>query len=186
VIEVPRLGQLLVAPAGNADRILKLRDDAATWLVSQGIRQWLPGEVTHDQLLARITSGSLFVARLAGDVIGTITVTWSDPLIWGTTNHPAGYIHNLVIDRRYAGVGLGLALLRWSEDLILSTGPELARLDCVRTNAKLRSYYERAGYKLVGFKGFDLPGAFDTALYEKSLVATASQFPLSATKPTSA
>ena len=171
-IEVPRLGRVLVTAAKNADcdRVLELRDDAASWLVSQGIRQWLPGELTRDQLLGRITSGSLFVARLEEEVIGTITVTWSDPLIWGTTNHPAGYIHNLVIDRRYAGVGLGLALLRWSEDLIRRTGHELARLDCVRTNTKLRSYYERAGYSLVGYKAFDAPGAFDTALYEKKLV----------------
>jgi hypothetical protein len=54
-----------------------------------------------------------------------------------------------------------------------------ARLDCVRTNTRLRAYYESAGYHRVGYRHFEhevseaLGGlvSADSALYEKVLTA---------------
>jgi hypothetical protein len=59
----------------------------------------------------------------------------------------------LVIDRRYAGTGLGLKVLRSAEQHV-GNGREMARLDCVGTNDQLRRYHRAAGYREVRERSF--------------------------------
>ena len=103
-----------------------------------------------------------------GNPIGSVTLVWTDPFIWGDRNAPAGYIHMLMVDRAHAHCGLGRSLLGWAEQRITRSGHRRARLDCVRTNMDLRAYYEDAGYVLVGDREFEgnIPSV---ALYEKVL-----------------
>lgn len=65
--------------------------------------------------------------------------------MWGEMAEPAGYVHMLMVDRNLAGHGIGRAMLSWAEQLIADSGRRLARLDCVRSNRRLRTYYESAG-----------------------------------------
>ena len=119
----------------------------------------------------------MFVVECADAVVGSVTVSWSDPFVWGMQNEPAGYIHQLMVSRDHAGQGLGSALLAWTEDVVRLSGRALARLDCVRSNQRLRTYYEERGYRFVRYQDFGgqpsplLSGAVpaETALYEKAL-----------------
>ncbi len=91
-------------------------------------------------------------ARHEGTTVGSVTVVWADPFIWGDRAERAGYVHMLMVGRAYAHVGLGRGLLDWAERKITRTGRQRARLDCVRNNAVLRAYYEAAGYVVVGYR----------------------------------
>lgn len=161
----------------DAKEILRLRDDLATWMTERDIDQWRAGEMPLAWISGCAEQGSLFVVRHDGNLVASVTLAWSDPLIWGPQDEPTGYIHMLMVDRAYAGHRLGRSLLDWAEGHIARAGIHLARLDCVRTNLDLRTYYEDAGYRLVGYKDFDhaertilgdkIPA--ETALYEKPL-----------------
>jgi len=84
----------------------------------------------------------------------------------------AGYIHNLIVARSFAGQGLGRRLLQWAEDHVAASGRSLARLDCVVSNGELRHLYESAGYHWVSDREFPAEsGLRPTALYEKTLRA---------------
>jgi GNAT superfamily N-acetyltransferase len=75
-----------------------------------------------------------------------------------------------MVDRAFAGHGVGRALLGRCEAQIRGQGKQLSRLDCVLINDRLRRYYEQAGYVLVGYESFpEIPWANDVALYEKDL-----------------
>lgn len=80
--------------------------------------------------------------------MGTVTIQWSDEEIWGQMPEDAGYIHQMVIRRAFAGQELGLKLLGWAEKRVASRGKQFARLDCWSENPKLCAYYEQAGYIL--------------------------------------
>lgn len=56
--------------------------------------------------------------------------------------------------RRGAPAGTGRALLAHAEERVTAAGRALCRLDCVSTNPRLRAYYERAGYTVVGEQPF--------------------------------
>lgn len=147
-----------------------LRDEAADWLLAQGINQWHSGErpVSWDQ-----PGHELFVLRHGPDIAGTVTILWEDPFIWGEQPGAAGYIHNLVVARPYSGQSLGRRLLQWAEDHIASSGRSVARLDCAKANLKLRELYESVGYHWVRDELFPELGADrGVALYEKTVMAS--------------
>jgi protein-tyrosine phosphatase len=146
--------------------VLHLRDTATDWLLSRGVDQWHRGERTEADLAANAAAGELFVVRHAGIVTAAVVVQHADEPIWGPDDGRAGYLHTLVIDRAYAGTGLGRRLLAAAEELIIAAGRPLARLDCVTRNLALRAYYRSAGYTEVGQR--DLPYGTAT-LFEKPL-----------------
>lgn len=165
-------GYLEVRPAvaEDAEDVLSLREDLTSWLCQQGIAQWSQGDVPLGWIERAIAEGSVHVVRRDGVLAASVTVRWEDPLVWPEAAEPAGYIHMLMVSREFAGSGLGRQLLGWAEELIRLSGLHRARLDCVRTNGRLRTYYKTAGYRLVGYKEFaELEWAKPTALYEKLL-----------------
>lgn len=60
------------------------------------------------------------------------------------------YLHRLVVDRRYSGLGLGPSILAWIEDGVRFEGKDRIRLDCIEWNTKLNEFYASNGYEFVG------------------------------------
>jgi GNAT superfamily N-acetyltransferase len=69
--------------------------------------------------------------------------------------------------RAYAGRGIGRAILRWAEDQVTSRDRIYLRLDCLADNAKLRAYYEDAGFLHIGEKTWEDALSWRSSLYEK-------------------
>jgi ribosomal protein S18 acetylase RimI-like enzyme len=158
------------AEPSDARAVVQLRDAAAEWQRSLGIKQWAPGEVTEPQLADRAHAGELFVVRRRQEIIAAVRLQWGDDAVWGVSPPEAGYIHGLMIDRRHSGTGLGRGVLAWAETEIASRGKNVARLDCVESNGALRAYYRRAGYAEVGRKSFAPESGWNpVTLFEKHL-----------------
>ena len=154
----------------DARAVVRLRNAAAEWQLSQGIRQWTPGEVTEVQFANRARAGELYVVRRGQDIIAAVLLQWDDEIVWGVRPPEAGYIHGLVIDRRHSGFGFGRSVLASAETHIASQGRRIARLDCVESNNPLQSYYTRAGYLEVGRNSFaSRSGWRPVTLFEKHL-----------------
>ncbi|MDQ1511160.1 MAG: hypothetical protein QOG50_3004 [Actinomycetota bacterium] len=166
------LGPLVVTrvTVTQAPVVRALRDELASWMLQRGIRQWSPGDLPDEWIEVCIGFGAVFLVSHDDRLVGSVTVVWEDPLIWGARPESAGYIHMLMVDRDFAGHGIGRLILEWAERSIVATGRHLVRLDCVHDNQPLRAYYENAGYHFVGSKTFpDLAWAGVAALYEKQL-----------------
>jgi len=161
------------AVATDADAVFRLRTDLTEWLCGRGVEQWEPDDIALGSVQDAIAAGHVHVVERDGVLLASVTVTWEDPLVWdepGGTDDGVGYIHMLMVGRAWAGRGIGRDLLAWAEGHIAGRPRPLARLDCVRSNDRLRAYYEHAGYRLVGFKDFPaITWARETALYEKRL-----------------
>ncbi|MDV6271185.1 GNAT family N-acetyltransferase [Rhodococcus globerulus] len=100
----------------DAAPILQMRHAAEDWLVERGIDQWRPREISLATVREQIDRGEFVVACYAsnGPVVAAIRLMWSDPAIWRQDDAFVGYVHGLVIDRDYAGRGLGRHLLEWA------------------------------------------------------------------------
>jgi hypothetical protein len=57
-------------------------------------------------------------------------------------------------------------MLEFAEDLVLSEGGRVLRLDCQTVNLQLNRYYENLGYLCVGTR---VDGAYEGNLMEKPL-----------------
>ncbi|MFF7729809.1 GNAT family N-acetyltransferase [Streptomyces sp. NPDC008001] len=162
------------AGARDLARLVRLRDDAARWQITRGIDQWKPGQLGEEHFRARIEEGEVWFAALGADgpVAGAWELWWDDPAAWGPQPPTAGYVHRLMTDRRTAPPGTGLRMLAEAERRIAAAGRTSCRLDCLANNARLRAYYEAAGYTVVGeqsSKDGGLGNPYAVTLLEKRL-----------------
>ncbi|MER7174974.1 GNAT family N-acetyltransferase [Streptomyces mesophilus] len=133
--------------------LVGLYDGAARWMRESGIDQWKPGEKSEDHFRLRIKEGEVWIAYAQGEVAGAYELWWEDEPAWGEQPPVAGYVHRLMTARS-APAGTGRALLTHAEQRVAAQGRALCRLDCVSSNPRLRTYYERAGYTVVGEQPF--------------------------------
>jgi ribosomal protein S18 acetylase RimI-like enzyme len=166
--------RVTAATVEHAPAVRELRNDLARWMLKREIAQWSPGEMSLEWIETCISWGAVHVVTRGEDLVGSVTVVWDDPLVWGRQPPDAGYIHMLMVHPMFRGHGTGRSILGWAEALIRDAGRPLARLDCARTNRALRTYYEDLGYRFVAHKPFPgLEGAGEGTLYQKVLAPDA-------------
>jgi Acetyltransferase (GNAT) family len=124
------------------DDVLSVLDEAAGWLEARGISQW-PARFEAAWVQEALSRGETWLVEVGGKVAGTVTVDWSDRL-WADVAGTAGYVHRMAV-RRWA-TGLGAVILGWAADSARQRGVDALRLDCVKSNDRLRSYYEARGF----------------------------------------
>lgn len=147
---------LRLAVSGDLDTVVELVREAAGWLASKGIDQWQkpwPDLAGHrERILNDLFKGKTWLLHDGKTTVATITVDTDEPLdaeercVWPTeeSRQPALYIRRVIVRRRYAGLGLGAALMDWAADVAQKDhGVELIRTDVRTTNVKLHVYYER-------------------------------------------
>ncbi|MER7958534.1 GNAT family N-acetyltransferase [Streptomyces sp. NPDC096030] len=134
----------------DLDRLVGLFDTAAGWMVRNGIDQWKPGDKNAEHFRARMATGEVWLMARDGRAVGAYELWWEDEPAWGPQPPVAGYVHRLMTDREAAPSGAGRALLAHAEERIAAGGRAVARLDCLTSNPRLRTYYEAAGYTVVG------------------------------------
>ncbi|MER7378714.1 GNAT family N-acetyltransferase [Streptomyces lanatus] len=166
---------LRVRRAGEADLavLVRLRDDAARWMLNRGITgQWRPGELDQGHFRRVMAEGEVWLAEAGGRVAGAWELWWEDEAAWGPQPPVAGYVHRLMVDRDVAAPGTGKLLLGAAERRVAEAGRTCVRLDCLAGNAQLNAYYRNAGYRVVGHKaGKPQPGGAPKSftLLEKGL-----------------
>jgi len=140
-----------LAGPGDLKPVLQIYHDVGTWLHdAKGIADQWPREMPEDEALRMIHSNSLYLAVLNGEVAGAVQITRSGGEVWAGPEGDALYLHSLAVCRRFAGKGLGRAMLDWACILARSHGKGLLRLDCMYENPALREYYCQAGFLLLG------------------------------------
>lgn len=137
----------------DAPQLVRLRDSLALWMLARGIDQWKPSEKDETHFRTRMAEGEVWLAYTGDELAGAYELWWTDEAAWGPRPADAGYIHRLMTTPHLAPPGTGKALLAHAESRITAKGLSYARLDCLASNPRLRTYYEKAGYTVVGEQG---------------------------------
>ncbi|BCY13586.1 GNAT family N-acetyltransferase [Actinoplanes sp. L3-i22] len=165
----PRLAGPTDLPA-----IVDLIDEASSWLATKGTDQWArpwPSPAGRD---ARIRQGlrdrATWIIREGDFAAATVTVQRTGAgFLWTPEElaQPAVYVHRLIVARKYAGQGLGAALVDWaSESAARSYGARCTRIDVWTTNTALHGYYKNIGFDFVRYA--NVPGYPSSALFERT------------------
>lgn len=142
-----------LAGENDAAALVRLRDDAARWMLARGVTgQWRPGQLGEEHFRRVMARGEVWLAEAEGRVAGAYELWWDDEDAWGPQPPVAGYVHRLMVDRAHARPGTGRLLLRAAERRVAAAGRAWVRLDCLAANPRLNSYYLNAGYQVVGHK----------------------------------
>lgn len=141
------------------------------WLKEKGISQWeefIRGE-GMDSVREAILSGITYMVEDAeGEMVAIFNLSdeqndW-DIKMWGIRTDGAYYLHKLAVAKAYHHKQIGRHVLNWVDtNIALENG--CVRLDCVAENNVLNQFYQRAGYRHVGY--YKMEGQLFSK-YEKS------------------
>jgi len=148
------------AQTDDIERYLAFLELVAEWLSARGIEQWTPGNfwLSRDYYADSIQKGEVYLARESDQIIGTLRVLLSEPLVWHDVAADDGiYIYNLAVNRAQSGRNLGAYFLNWAGEYARAINRRYVRLDCVAGNAFLREYYMRHGFAERGEIGVTYP-----------------------------
>lgn len=165
--------QIVLAQADEAETVLDILSEAASFIQLLGIDQW-PDRFPKDLIDKGIGSTEIWLAKAKETPVGTFALTWSDPDIWPNVSDDAGYLHRLATKRAYSGNSLGAYMIKHAEQEVTRRRKSFLRLDCIDENPGLNEYYRIAGFELVGhwqgpWKGtFRLMNLYQKEIHDKS------------------
>lgn len=93
--------------------------------------------------------GDTHVAWLGDVPVATLSLLWSDEMMWGRQPPVAAYVHQLAIRDGYRGLGIGAEVLNWAGGRAAESHRSLLRIDFPPENDGLRRYYRRIGFEWV-------------------------------------
>jgi GNAT superfamily N-acetyltransferase len=160
--------QIRQALPGEARVVEDILLEASAWVDALGVVMWEEGELDAARIAAEVAAGQFLIADVDGEAAGVIRFQLEDRLFWPDLPSPneSAFVHRLAVRRRYKGQGVSDALLAWSVDRARALGKRHLRLDCDESRPKLRTLYERFGFR---FHSFRQVGAYYVARYEYPL-----------------
>jgi GNAT superfamily N-acetyltransferase len=137
----------------DVKKVLSLLVGAAEWLQSKGTTQWdyyiTDLEGNTDEVIESIYKQNTYLLENDSESIATITLEdnpndW-DRDVWGeeADQKDVAYLHRLVVNRSFAGQGIGDALMEWAKEDVSHRGKNYIRFDCLNSNEGLNNYYQR-------------------------------------------
>jgi RimJ/RimL family protein N-acetyltransferase len=146
------------AQPGDLRHVVDILSEAGAWAKARGVERWWPVPFPEAWVRPGVERGEVVVAESRSQLVGTLTLTREDRLMWGEQPPIAGYVHRVAIRREFARQGLGGSLLAWAASEVQRWGRSRLRLDCLSTNESLVKYYRNQGFSEVGRVRGNIPG----------------------------
>lgn len=144
-----RLSELSVA--------LQLLKEAAEWLQTKNTKQWNFWINPPAEKIAWIKEGfenrEFYFVYQGGELAGMFRLMYYDEKYWGSRPDKfdkAAYVHSLTVRLDFKGNGFGSLILKMIEKKLTEENIYKFRLDCMKNNIGLCSYYEKYGFQKVG------------------------------------
>jgi GNAT superfamily N-acetyltransferase len=159
-------------------QITYLIDETAHWLATRGTDQWQrpwPDVDARDRRVRQgLAEGRTWILWDGVTLAATVTLQRkADPALWpDAVEDEAVYPCRLVVDRAYAGRGIGAELMDWAgRSARDGYGARWIRIDVWTTNRALHRYYQRQGFSSKGLAA--VSGYPAAALFERPTAAIA-------------
>jgi ribosomal protein S18 acetylase RimI-like enzyme len=142
------------ATPSDAGALVTLLGAAGTHLARQGFRNWESG-YPLEAMQRDIHERTVFVVALGADTVATFTLCGEPthpytPEPWPEPAVDALYLNRMAVLPTHQGSGLGGWCLARIEEHAGAEGAGAVRCDVFAHNARVRSFYERFGYRAWG------------------------------------
>ena len=157
------------ATADDTHALVDILTEALQWVERlDGTIMWVEGELEEGLVRAEAEAGMFVVAEAEGRIIGAVRFQLEDQLFWPDIDgSDSAFVHRLAVRRSHAGQGVSTALLQWAVDRARALGKRYLRLDCDADRPRLRTLYERFGFRLHSYRQV---GAYFVSRYELQIL----------------
>ena len=182
---------LRLAVPGDFDEVRSLVREAVEWLrtskdTDQWARPWPDRARQGERILNDLLKGKTWIVWDDTTAAAAITIDTEEPLdlneqpVWPAhkRHEQALYVRRVIVSRRYAGLGVGAALLDWAAD-VAKREHDVAfiRVDVWTTNRDLHAYYEHQRFiRCEGRDPRELADYPSQALFERAVARSRSDY----------
>lgn len=101
-----------------------------------------------------IEEGNLYVDELENEIRGFVCLNYIEPIEYNyidwQSSEKAMIMHRMAVNPNFRNQGVGISLLKFSEELALKNGVSYLKTDTYSINDKMNSLFKKFGFKLVG------------------------------------
>lgn len=144
--------------------LYEILKDCSLWLGEKNINQWQ--KLYPEKIFKKdIMSGYVYYFESEGQIVGTVSLPSKKPFYYPkeifSDTQKSWYICRLAVSRKFNGQGIGAQILKEIEEEAKKKGVKVLRLDVVKDNPFLSSYYEKHGFNtILEADVFDAPSVF--------------------------
>ena len=132
----------------DIDMIFEMYNKAIAYQKKVFNKQWLGFE--RDLIESEIREKRQWKIVVGGEVACIFAITFNDAVIWKEKDQqPSIYIHRIVTNPDFRGVGFVTKIIDWAKDYCQLNGKEYIRLDTWGDNPRLIEYYVKCGFTYV-------------------------------------
>jgi ribosomal protein S18 acetylase RimI-like enzyme len=125
--------------------------DALHYQKERGNPVW--PDFPEELILKEIESDLNFKLIAGGKILCYFSIAFSDPVIWRDKEKgDALYLHRGVTAPEFRGLGLTRFIFEWARIKAKLINRKYIRIDTWGSNKELINYYERAGFRHIGYK----------------------------------
>ena len=170
---MPDLLRTRCATTADLPAILALIRRVVPLMHASGNFQWSTDYPNEAVFIADIAQSHLWVAELAGAVVGVAALTQDQDAEyaqadWDVTE-PALVTHRLAVDPAAQGRGVALALMEQAERQAVAQSLKILRVDTNSENAATQRLFPKLGYRFAGEIGLAFRPGLRFFCYEKRL-----------------
>lgn len=139
--------------------------DAIEWMRRNKLDNlWNEQNSSWQSLSKQYKINQFYICYVDGKPAGCVAITDYDKKYWpDLKTKEALFIHKLAVKREFAGNGVSTQLIEYAKKMAENQNIKDVRLDCNRDRKKLRSLYEKQGFKY--FKEVSTSAGYGLALY---------------------
>ncbi|MFL5764831.1 MAG: GNAT family N-acetyltransferase [Bacteroidia bacterium] len=135
--------------AADIEKLFELYEIAIDFQKKVSEQHWLPFE--KGLVEKEISEKRQYKIIIDQQVACIFCIAWNDPLIWGERDkEPSVYVHRIVTDPAFRGRNFVNEIVRWALNFCRENDRKYLRMDTWGDNDKLRDYYSKCGFELLG------------------------------------
>jgi GNAT superfamily N-acetyltransferase len=136
------------ATLDDLSTVSEILSEAAGWLDLQNMSLWQQEHISRSVIQEDIELGLFYIAVCEGIAVGVVKFQTEDLEYWpDIIQSESAFLHRLAVRRRFAGGEVSTQIFQWAIDRTKELGRHFVRLDCVADRPRLRSVYEKFGFK---------------------------------------
>lgn len=137
--------------------IMRIINQAKTYLKSQGIDQWQNGYPNENVINNDINNDESYVVIKDDKIIGTTVISFNEEVTYNDitngewlTNDKCAVIHRIAVDNNCKGLGLSKEIIKYAQTLCLERNIHSIKIDTHEKNISMQNSLKKNNFQYCG------------------------------------
>lgn len=138
----------------DVEKIMEIISFTVSEMKTYNNTQWDETYPQAKNFIGDIDAGDLYVDEIGDELRGFVCVNYIEPVeyedIKWQSQEKSMVVHRMAVNSKFRNQGVGISLLKFSENLALENGVSYLKTDTYSINDKMNALFKKFGFILAG------------------------------------